>query len=231
MKKGKIIMTITIGIATFALFMVMFMQFKIINQTDITSIEAMTQEELKTELANWKDKYKEADEQYKEKLDKLEEYKQKEESNAETEKLVEEELEQVNMYLGEKDVQGQGITVTLKDSSDPEIGTITAEDLLVIIDYLKLAGAEAISINEERIINMSDIVYVNNSIVYVNQQRILSPYVIKAIGNQTYLESVLLGNGGYVDELRKIGFEVNIEKNDKVFIPKYNKEIEYKYME
>lgn len=224
-------MTVTIGIATFALFMVMFMQFKIINQTDIASIEAMTQEELKTELATWKDMYKEAEEQYKEKQKKLDEYKEKEESDAEQEKLVKDELEQVEMYLGKKDVQGEGITVTLKDSSDPEIGAITSEDLLVIVDYLKLAGVEAISINEERIINMSDIVFVNNSIVYINQQRVLSPYVIKAIGNQTYLESVLLGNGGYIDELRKIGFEVTIEKGDKITIPKYNKQIDYKYME
>lgn len=224
-------MIITIAIATFALFMVMFMQFKIINETDVTSIEAMTEEELKTELATWKNKYQEAEEQYKEKETKLNEYKDKEESTAETTELVTNELEQVNTYLGKNDVQGEGITITLKDSTDSEIGAITAEDLLVITDYLKSAGAEAISINEERIINMSDIVFVNNSIVYINQQRVLSPYVIKAIGNQTYLESVLLGNGGYVDELRKIGFEVTIEKSDKVAIPKYNKEINYKYIE
>ena len=36
-KKGKITMTITIGIACFALVSVMMMQFKIVNETDITS--------------------------------------------------------------------------------------------------------------------------------------------------------------------------------------------------
>ena len=97
MKKGKRILTITMGISTFALFMVMFMQFKIINQTNITSIEAMNQEELKTELATWKQMYKEAEEQYKEKVNKLNEYKQKEQSDAETESLVKEELEQAQM--------------------------------------------------------------------------------------------------------------------------------------
>lgn len=35
LKKGKIIMTITIGIACFALVLVMTMQFKIVNETDI----------------------------------------------------------------------------------------------------------------------------------------------------------------------------------------------------
>lgn len=231
MKKGKITVVITIAIACFALTTIMFMQFKIVNQTDITSIETMREEELRAELANWKQQYKEADVQYQEKKSKLDEYKEKKESTAESAKLVEKELEQTNMYLGKTDVQGKGITITLKDMSGEEAEPITAEDLLVIVDYLKLAGAEAISINRERIINMSDIVYVSNTIIYVNQQRILSPYVIEAIGDQTKLESTLLGNGGYVELLRNIGFEVNIEKSNKLNIPKYNKEIKYKYIQ
>ena len=65
-KKGKITMTITIGIACFCLVLVMFMQFKIVNETDITSIENMKEAELRTELANWKSKYEEADQAYQE---------------------------------------------------------------------------------------------------------------------------------------------------------------------
>lgn len=230
MKKGKITVIITIAIACFALVTVMFMQFKVVNETDITSIETMKEEELRTELANWKEKYKEAEEQYNDKNSKLQEYREKEQSNVESSKLIEKELEQVNIYLGKTDVEGEGITITLKDSTDDDIIPINAEDLLIIVDYLKSAGAEAIAINDQRIINMSDIVYVNNSIIYVNQQRILSPYVIKAIGNQTYLESSLLGNGGYVDLLKKNGFEVNIDKSSKVTIYKYSKEIGHKYI-
>ena len=212
MKKGKITVVITIAIACFALTTIMFMQFKIVNETDITSIETMREEELRTELANWKEKYKEAETQYEEKNSKLEEYKQKEASIAESSELVEKELKQVNMYLGNTDVEGPGISITIqKDSSDEELeeNEINADDLLSIVDYLKSAGAEAISINE---------------------QRILAPYVIKAIGNQTYLESVLLGNGGYVDELKKMGFNVNIEKSNKIAIPKYSREIAHKYI-
>lgn len=230
MKKGKITVVITIAIACFALTTIMFMQFKIVNETDITSIETMREEELRSELANWKQMYKEADEQYQEKVSKLNEYKEKQQSTEESSKLIEEELTQTNMYLGKTDVQGQGITINLKDTDSEDIKPISAEDLLVIVDYLKLAGAEAISINEQRIINMSDIVYVNNSIIYINQQRILAPYVIKAIGDPTNLESTLLGNGGYVELLKNIGFDVNIEKS-KVTIPKYSKEISHKYIQ
>lgn len=231
MKKGKVTVIITIAIACFALTTIMFMQFKIVNETDITSIETMREEELRAELANWKQMYKDAEEQYKEKVDRLQEYKEKQQSTVESSKLVRKELEQTNMYLGKTEVQGQGITITLKDINDEEVEPIGAEDLLIIVDYLRLAGAEAISINGERIINMSDIAFVNNSIVYVNQQRILSPYVIKAIGDSTNLESTLLGNGGYIEQLRNIGFDVSIDKSNKVTIPKYNKEITHKYIQ
>lgn len=231
MKKGKITVTITIAIACFVLAMVMSMQFKVVKETDITSIETMREEELRSELANWKQMYKEAEEQYNEKVSKLSEYKEKQQSTDESSKLVEKELAQTNMYLGKTDVEGQGIVITIKDINSEDVQPISADNLLIIVDYLKLAGAEAISINGERIINMSDIVYVGNSVIFVNQQRILAPYKISAIGDPTKLESTLLGNGGYIEELKDIGFEINIEKENKITIPKYSKDIGYKYMQ
>ena len=95
---------------------------------------------------------------------------------------------------------------------------------------MKLAGAEAISVNDERIINMTDIVNIADSFVKINGQRILPPYVIKVIGNQSYLESGLMGNGGQVDTLQKNGQDVSVEKVNKIKINKYSKDITYKYM-
>ena len=235
-KKGKNTMIITIGIACFILVAVMCMQFKIVSQTDITSIENMRETELKTELSNWKSKYEETNQKYEETVEKIEEYKQTKQSNEETEKVVDNELQQVNMSLGKTDVQGTGIEVILRESDSEEVSKISADDLLVIVNALKFAGAEAISINDERIINMSDIVNINTSNSYnlfikVNGQRILAPYVIKAIGNQTYLESGLIGNGGYVDDLKKQGHDVTIEKVDKLKITKYKDEIKTKYID
>ena len=231
MKEGKITMAIAVCIACFALVFVMSMQFKIVNQTDITAIENMRETELRTELANWKAKYEETETKYEEIESKIEEYQKTKQSNEETGKIVEEELEQVNMTLGKTDVEGEGIEITLRETENEEISKISANDLLVMVNSLKLAGAEAISINDERIINMSDIVTINDTFIKVNGQRILTPYVIKAIGNQTYLESALLGNGGYLDELEKIGHNVSIEKINKVKISQYKDEIKIKYME
>ena len=229
-KKGKITMGITMGIACFCLALVMFMQFKIVNQTDITSIENMRETELRTELANWKSKYEETNQKYEETISKIDEYKKTTESNEQTEELVNSELEQVNLLLGKTDVEGQGITITLQENKDAEAG-ITSDNLNMIVNELKEAGAEAISINDERIINMTDIVSVNeNTVTRVNQQRVVSPYVIKAIGNQTYLEGAISGNGGEGDKLEKLGHTVSITKSNKVQIKKYNKELTTNYI-
>ena len=223
-KKGKITVTITIGIACLALATVMFMQFKMVNQTDINELEVMREDELRTELANWKAKYEEAENQYQEKSQKLEDYNKAEATEEETEGLVKNELEQVNLILGKTDVGGQGITITLQENKDAEAG-ITSDNLNMIVNELKEAGAEAISIN------MTDIVSVNeNTVIRVNQQRVVSPYVIKAIGNQTYLEGAISGNGGEGDKLEKLGHTVSITKSNKVQIKKYNKALTTKYI-
>lgn len=224
-------MTITIAIACFSLVLVMSMQFKIVNETDITSIENMRESELRTELANWKSRYEETNGQYEETLAKIQEYKQTAESNEETEKLVNSELEQVNMLLGKTDVEGEGIEITLRESDSEEVEKITADDLLIIVNALKLSGAEAVSINDERIVDMSDIVDITGGFIKVNGQRILAPYIIKAIGDPSYLESGLIGNGGPVDNMKKLGQDVSIDKPKKVEILKYNDEIKTKYIE
>lgn len=229
-KKGKIVMAISIGLSCFVLAMVMFMQFKVVDQTDITSIENMRESELRAELSNWKEKYEDVNTRNEELNKTLKEYQDKEKSDNETSKLLQTELNQINLELGKTDVKGEGITITLKETNNTDTA-ITADDLLVIVNSLKLAGAEAISINEERIINTTDIVEINNTFIKVNGQRILSPYVIKAIGPQVYLESSLLGNGGYVDELKKNGYDVTIEKGSKINIKKYEDELKSKYMQ
>ena len=56
-KKGKITMTITIGIMCFILIYIMFMQFKVVNETDITSLRTKRESELREELNNWQSRY------------------------------------------------------------------------------------------------------------------------------------------------------------------------------
>ena len=233
--KEKIVMAITIGIASLALMLVMFMQFKVVEQTDITGIENMRESDLRVELADWQTKYEELNERYQEVVAKMEEYQNEKESGEETAKLLETELAQLNMILGKTDVEGEGIEIVIQDNEGAELSegatvkAITEEDLLKILQELWGAGAEAISINGKRIIAMSDVVSLQY-FLKVNGDRILSPYVIKSIGNQSYLESSVKGKGGHVDELEDLGHTVTIEKNRRVKIEKYEGEITTKYI-
>ena len=226
-------MIITIGISCFALVLVMFMQFKIVNETDITSIENMREAELRTELANWKSKYEETNQKYEETTQKIEEYKQTSQSNEETEKLVDEELSQVNLSLGKTDVQGQGIEVTLRENESEEIARINGDDLLVIVNSLKMSGAEAISINDQRIVYDSYIADINEANrITVNGTRINAPpYIIKAIGNTTYLESAVSQKKyGYIDVKISEGKNVTLERQESITIPRYNKNLNFEYV-
>ena len=114
--KEKIVMAITIGIASLALMLVMFMQFKVVEQTDITGIENMRESDLRVELADWQTKYEELNERYQEVVAKMEEYQNEKESGEETAKLLETELAQLNMILGKTDVEGEGIEVVRQDN-------------------------------------------------------------------------------------------------------------------
>lgn len=230
MKKGKNVITITIGIACFVLVMIIFMQFKVVHETDITSIDTMRQADLQTELANWKVKYEEVEEKYQETLKTLNKYKQESTSDEEVKGNLEEELESLQMILGKTDVQGKGIIITLKEGTDSE-KKINEENLLIIVNYLRDAGAEAISINDQRIVNKTDFALIREGFIKVNSQRVVSPFVIKAIGNPDYLKSALVGSGGYQEELQACGHEVTIEEKNRVEIPKYSGDMDTKYVE
>ena len=226
MKKEKTVIAITIGLICFIIVYVMMIQFKTVEQTDISGIEFMRETELRDSLANWKTKYEEAQLQLEDVNNKIADYEEKKESDEETQKLLEEDLNESNMLLGKTDVEGEGIILTLQDNSEQ---TITYSNLLEIINELNLAGAEAISINEERVIAMTDFANVGNFII-INSKRITSPYTIKAIGDQTYLQSALNIKGGLIDNYKSLGYTVKLEVKNNIEIKKYNGEMTLKYI-
>ncbi len=237
--RTKIVMSITIGIACFALMLVMFMQFKVVKQTDITSIETMRESDLRAELSDWKTKYSELSERYEDVIAKISEYQNERISDEKTAQLLQNELEQLNTALGLTDVEGEGIIINLQDKGgemmpDDEgyIISISETDLLVIINELFDVGAEAISINGNRIVAMSDIFKIGGKYLQVNSQPIRAPYEIKVIGDPTYLESAVYNKDGRITQLQDSGHVVEIQtvKNKKMIIEKYNGTISTKYM-
>ena len=145
--------------------------------------------------------------------------------------IINERLSQAELYAGLTDVKGKGVTVTLNDIKLTKemkesglynnYGIVHDVNIRSVINELKAAGAEAISVNGERIVAMSEVRCVGPTIM-VNGERVTAPFEIKAIGNPTTLENSLRINGGAVEEATKIyGIAVTIKKSDELLIEKY----------
>lgn len=227
MKKGQVTITITIGLMVLILTAVIFVQFKTINQTDITSLENMREDELRTEISNFKQKVEEVSKEIKDTDSKIAEYEEAINTDKEASELLEKELEQQNNILGKNDVKGSGVIVTLTDTRTQKI---TAEDLRALLNELRADGAEAISINGQRIVYDSYIVDIGSTYISVNGERIVSPYEVKAIGDPTYLESGLSKKTyGYIDTKLEEGKDVVLKREDNITINKYSGDLNMEY--
>jgi uncharacterized protein YlxW (UPF0749 family) len=148
---------------------------------------------------------------------------------------LKDELQKANMVAGLLPVQGQGITVTLNDSArsvqmgeDPNALLVHDVDILNVVSELKASGAEAISVNGERIIAMSEIRCAGTTIL-VNTNKIAPPFIVKSIGDPQMLESGLTIKGGVAQRLKDYGLQLQIQKNDNVEIPAYSGVVKIKF--
>ena len=228
MKKEEKIMIITISIMSLILVCVMFMQFKVVNETDIAQIEDMREDELAEALSEWKEKYEETTKKLVDTNKKVQEYEEKLQSNEETRELVEKELAEAKESFGFTDVSGDGIIITLTDNEEK---AYEAKDLVDLINELRAAGIEAMSINDERVTNITDIVDISSRYILVNSNKVSSPYVIKAIGDKTHLKSALTIKNGYFDLKQKEGYNIEIQEKSNIKINRYSKEVSLKYIE
>ena len=220
--KANITMSISILIVSIIFVSVLYIQFKTVENVNETEIETMRDEELREKISLWKSKYEETNDKLQENNSKINEYLDKIESNEEASEILDEELKKSQLILGTTDVVGEGVVITLTDTEDHPI---KASDLIDLLNELRYAGAEAISINGIRVINMTDIADIDTYIIMKPSQRIFSPYVVKAIGNQTYLTSSLCQkNSGFVDKYNNSGKSVKLEKQRNIKI-KYMKEV------
>lgn len=225
MKKGKITMIITIGLMFFILTMVISIQFRTITSTDIVALENMREEELKKELTTLKAKHEATYKKLSDTLTKISEYEKTRNTENETLSILNEEVEETRDLLGKTDVIGTGVVITITDTMK---GKVSSEDLLTLINLLKSAGAEAISINDQRIVYDSYIVNPNPELIRLNARVITSPYIVKAIGNTAYLESSISQKDvGYVDTEMLEGKNIEVEKKEKISILKYTGDLNF----
>lgn len=164
----------------------------------------------------------------------LELYRQQAASGDEGSEALKTELEQMEITAGLTDVEGPGVTVVLEDSTQANVTGDEADylihdnDILSVINELRSAGAEAISLNGERILATSE-VRCTGAVVTVNGRRYAAPYVIFAIGDPDTLYSALTMRNGAVDILSQWGITVRVTASDQLLIPAYSGTVDYQY--
>lgn len=132
-------------------------------------------------------------------------------------------------------LSGAGIELEIADSAkpltkgeNPNIAIVHNEDLLKIINELRASGAEAIAINDQRLIEMSEISCAGPTIL-VNKSRLAPPFVIRAIGDATTMLAALQLRGGVVEYLQFYGIQVNISRKPDIQVPMYVGGASYNY--
>lgn len=228
MEKGKVVISIVVFFISIVLVSLIFIQFRTVKETNLMGIESMREDELRQEVLEWKNKYNEINGKLESNNQKIKEYTDIIQNNQQSSELLDAELKEYNMLVGKTDVTGDGVVIKLTDTSEM---SYVASNLTYLINELKYAGVEAISINNQRIINLTDIVQISGKYILVNGERIVSPYEIKAIGNQEQLEEVLnFPNEGFIPYYKNKGYAIEMSLQSNIRIEAYNQEIVLKYI-
>lgn len=101
-------------------------------------------------------------------------------------------IDDYKLVAGLRTVSGAGIVLKI-DDANPLSGGMTSllmvHDSILsdLVNVLRAAGAQAISINGERVVPMTELLCVGPSI-RINDTKVFPPYTIKAIGDPEQLE-------------------------------------------
>lgn len=140
-----------------------------------------------------------------------------------------EEAEALRLMLGEIPAVGKGIKVTLKDneynpnSTNPNDYIVHESHILSVVNELKISGAEAISINGQRL-KSNSYIRCNGPVITVDGKQYPAPFVIEAVGDSDTLIASLKIVGGIFDKLLNDNIVVTIEENDLLQMPSINNE-------
>ena len=232
---------ITICIVCFLLALCYTVQVRTISISESDILRLKRENELRDEIEQWKVVYEDQTEKIKELNKKIEEYKNSVAKTDDMVALIKKDLDDSNILAGISSVKGPGIMVTLDDTAaieeinqlagynNPNVYIIHDTDILSIINELSAAGAEAFSVNGQRILANTAIRCVG-PLIQINGVNLSAPYTISAIGKPETMVGALNLRGGIVSEMRTDNIAVTIEKHEEIIIPEYTGLIDYKYV-
>ncbi|KOS69571.1 hypothetical protein AEA09_13985 [Lysinibacillus contaminans] len=177
------------------------------------------------ELIEQQERNKELAEESNRLQEKIREYEKKFASNEnEYEQLVE-EAEDLRLLLGNLTGEGKGIRVTLQDgeydptSVNPNDYIVHESHVFKVLNELKISGAQAITINGQRLMANS-FIQCNGPVITVDGKQHPAPFVIEAVGDSATLSASLNLKGGVINQLLNENIVVTVEENQKLIMSK-----------
>lgn len=134
------------------------------------------------------------------------------------------EAEDLRLLLGVIPSTGGGVKVQLEDaeynpsSVNPNDYIVHESHVFQVLNELKISGAEALSINGQRI-HANSYIKCNGPVITVDGKNFPAPFVIEAIGDSSVLGSSLQLTGGVLDKLVNDNIVVTIEQKSKIQMP------------
>lgn len=225
----KIKPAVLVGLLCMIFSMGIFVQLKTIESANISGAIQLTDSNLKRTLLQWKTTYEESNKKLDETEKKLEDLRNST-LDDNTDDVNKEKIKKYRQILGLTDVSGEGVVVTVADNDSVEFSNSFSNlfisesivhdgNLVAILNELKAAGAEAISINDKRITETTCITCAGN-VIQVNGEKVGSPFVIKAIGDKDLLYGEMSKKQGTLYKLKMYGVVTNISKEDNIDIQK-----------
>jgi uncharacterized protein YlxW (UPF0749 family) len=224
-----------VAVVCFILGLMLVMQFRS-TQTNggaITSLQRA--QELTSELKNISDERDQLRIELAQLRNRIAEYEKSASNVSGLAEAMQKELDKVRTLAGLLPGNGPGVVITLNDGEfskqtgeDPNLSLIHDEDILKVVNELFAAGAEAISINGQRVIANTEIRCVGPTII-INSVRMAPPFIIQAIGDPDTLETSMKMRGGIIEYLQVFGIQVNIKKQASIDMPAYIGPIQFKY--
>jgi uncharacterized protein YlxW (UPF0749 family) len=214
----KIARNLALTVVCIILGVMLALQYKSVNYNQsLASFENMRLEELKTELITLQNQKNSLQERLKELEEENQTYAKVKAGDSEAAQQIQNSLKKARIFAGLETVKGAGIIVTLDNYATIYVHDY---DILNIVNELRASGAQAISVNDERIVAMTEIREAGQYIM-INGRQYKAPFTIKAIADPDDLEHSLTLIGGVVEILEEDLLRVSIKKADEIVINKF----------
>jgi len=136
-------------------------------------------------------------------------------------RTVNAELSRLQVRTGFVAVHGEGLRIVVDDGPGADSGRVRDEDLAMLVDGLWSAGAEAISINGQRLTALSPI-RTSGAAINVNDRPISPPYTVLAIGDTSTLQSRFAETThglAFYSLVSSLEFPFDMHNEDEVSLP------------